>query len=344
MRKGSLALAALVAPMLFAPAAADEIADFYAGRQVRVILGTAPGSADDSIGRLIARGMARHIPGRPTLVIDNDPAAGSLNAVNTIYNIAPRDGSVFGTGHSVVLIMPLLGMRGPRFDARKLAYLGSVSHSNGICFALKQADFHSVTDMQARTFMVGTTGAGTELLNFYGTISHLLGARLKLISGYSSSLEILLAMEKGELQGQCGYSYPTLKVVRPQWISEHKVDILLQLSLAGHPELAGVPLLGDLVSDPDDRRALALMLAPSQIERPYFLPPGVPAARIAALRAAFAATLADPETLADFARQQIDPAPTPAAELEATIARVYAASPDTVARVKSLVPGAGAVE
>jgi tripartite-type tricarboxylate transporter receptor subunit TctC len=346
MRKSSLALAALLVPLaLFAAAAAaDEIADFYAGRQMRVILGTAPGSADDSAGRLLGRAMMRHLPGHPTLVVDNDPTAGSLNTANTIFNTAPRDGSVFGTSHSVVLIMPLLGMRGPRFDARKLAYIGSVTHSNGICFAWKPAGFHSVADMRARDFLVGTTGAGTELLNFYGTITQLLGARLKLISGYSSSLEMLLAIEKGELEGQCGYSYRTLKVVRPQWIAERKIDILLQLALSSDPELAGAPLLGDLVADPDDRRAIALMLAPSEIERPYFLPPEVPPARVAALRAAFQAAIADPDLLADFAKQQIDLAPNSGADVEAAVARIYATPGATVARVKALVPGAGAVD
>ena len=236
-----------------ARAVADPVADFYKGKQIRLILGFDTGGGDDAYGRLLARHMPKYIPGEPVFVPQNMPSAGSLTAANTLYNLAPRDGTAFGMTHRFVPLMPLLNVKGPQFDPLKFTYIGSMNSEIGLCLAMKSAGFRSMDDMKTREFVAGTTGAGAELTNFYATISNMLGVKIRVIKGYKSSNEVNLAMEKGEIQGRCGASYSSIKTAKPDFLTEHKVDILLQLSLRKDPELGDVPLLGDLVKTAEDR-------------------------------------------------------------------------------------------
>jgi tripartite-type tricarboxylate transporter receptor subunit TctC len=228
-------------------------------------------------------------------------------------------------------------VEGPKFDPLKFTYLGSMNREIGVCAVMKSAGFTSLDEMKTREFVVGTTGAGAELTTFNATVSHMLGIKLKVVTGYRTSLEINLAMERGEVQGRCGVSYGSLKNTRPEWLSEKKIDILLQLGLSKDPELPDVPLLGDLVKDPTDKQALHLMLAPSEIGRPFFGPPDVPDDRVKALRAAFDAALKDPDLIAEAAKQRLDVSPVSGVDMTALIARAYAAPKPVVERARALV-------
>jgi tripartite-type tricarboxylate transporter receptor subunit TctC len=343
MTNHRVAAALLAGAVALAPlaASAEAVADFYKGKQIRLILGFATGGGDDTYGRLLARHMPKHIPGEPLFVPQNMPGAGSLTAANTIYNTAPRDGTAFGMTHRFVPLMPLLNVKGPHFDPLRFTYIGSMNREIGLCIAMTSAGFKSMDDMKTREFVAGTTGAGAELTTFYATISNMLGAKIRIIKGYQSSFEVNLAMEKGEIQGRCGASYSSIKSSKPDFLTGHKVDLLLQLGLRKDPELPNVPLLGDLVATETDRQALELLLGPSEIGRPFMGPPGIPADRAGALQAAFMAALADPDLIKDAHVQHLDVEPVSGHEMAARIAGFYREPAAVVARTRELVAQGG---
>lgn len=335
MGMGAILLGAAV--VLANPVNAQGVGDFYKGKQIRMVIGLGAGEAYDVYARLLARHMPKHIPGNPSIIPQNQPGAGSLNAINSLYNTAARDGTVIGTGHRFVPMMPLLQMDGVMFDPLKFTYIGSMNREIGVCIAMKEAGIRTLEDMRTKEFVVGTTGAGAELTNFTATLRSMLGVKLKVIVGYRTSLDINAAMEKGELQGRCGVSYGSLKTTRPQWLANKEIDIQIQLGLTKDKDLPDVPLLGDLVPNPQDRQALELMLAPSEMGRPFLGPPDVPRDRVAALRAAFDASMKDTALLQEAEKQRLDIAPLSGAEMEALVSRLYKAPAPVVERARALV-------
>ena len=326
----------VAALLLSAPARADAVADFYSGRQIRIVSGSAPGEHTAGYEHLLARVMPRYIPGSPTMIVESQPGAGSLNAANSVFNVAPRDGTVLGTAHGFVPLMPLYAMPGPKFDAREFQYLGSLYSLTGLCIGMKRDGIATVDDLRAREVLVGTSGPGTEIITFYNTIQSMLGARLKVIRGYASSGDINLAMERGELQARCGISWGALKITQPAWSRGEVVNILMQLRLTRDPELANVPTLGEWVTDAGDRQALEVLLASAELGWPFFLPPRVPADRVAALRLAFANAVRDPEFISEAGKQNLDLSPTTGAAIQSLIARLYATPPSVLDRVRAL--------
>lgn len=320
-----------------AVAGADEIGnDFYRGKQLRLIIGVGPGEAYDVYARLLARHMPKHLPGQPTIIPQNQTGAGSLTAINSLYNRAPRDGTVFATGNRFVPMMPLLSMDGALLDPLQLSYIGSMNRETGICLAMKTAGFHTVDDMRKREIIVGTVGAGAELTHFTATLRQLLGFKMKLIAGYRTSNDINAAMDRGELDGRCGVSYSGLKTTRPGWLTNEQVDIQLQLGLRKDKELPDTPLIIDLVAGTRDRQALELMLAPAEMGRPFFGPPQLPPQRLAVLRAAFDASMSDDALLRDAEKQKLDITPMSGADMAALVARLYQSPTSIVERARVL--------
>jgi len=337
-RLTALALAALTLTAATAghEARADSVAEFYKGRQITLIIGGGPGDGYDTHARLLARHMSRHIPGEPAMVPQNMPGAGSLTAVNTIYNVSPRDGTAIGTAQRFITIMPLLGMEGVRFDAERLTYIGSTGKETTLCIAWRGAGFDTLGDVAKREMLIGTMGRGTELTNFSQTLSKTLGLKLKVISGYGSSAQINLAIERGELNGCCGVSYDSLRLTRQDWLDGNKIVPLVQIGLSRVPELGDTPFLLDLVTDGEEKAAVELLLAPSEASRPFFAPPGLPDDRTKALRVAFDATMADAEFQADAKKTRLEITPAGGAEIQALVARIYRSSPEAVARARAL--------
>jgi tripartite-type tricarboxylate transporter receptor subunit TctC len=334
------ALVALIAGTL-APAMtrADPVEDFYRGKQVRMFIGTEAGTSYDAYARTLARHMPEHLPGKPTFVAQNMPGAGSLNTYNHLYNIAPRDGSAFGTGHRFVPLMPLLAMPGPKFEASKFLYIGSINREVDTCIARADSGVRSVDDLKTHEWMVGTTGAGAELTTFYATIQRMLGVKLKVITGYRSTNDLYLAIQRGEIQGRCGDSYASFLNHFPGVERTKEVNVILQIGLIRDPGIPQVPSLIDLVRDENDKQALLLMLAPSDMGRPYIGPPEIPADRAAALRAAFDATVKNPIFIAEIRKQTLEVNPLGGAEMEALVARAYQTPEPIVARARALVNG-----
>lgn len=318
-------------------ARAQDAAEFYKGKQITLVIGLGAGETYDLYARLLSRHLSKHIPGEPLIIPSNKPGAGSLNAVNSLYNTAPKDGTVIGTSHRFVPLMPLLNLPGPQFDALKLNYIGSMAHETGLCIARKDSGITSMEDTKNKNFVIGTTGAGSELTTFTATMTRMLGSKFKIVRGYPTSTEIDLAIERSELQGRCGVSFGSVRVNRPEWLENKNFTVLIQLGLTKQPELPDVPLLGELVSNKDDRAALELMLAPANMARPFFAPPGVPADRIEILRKAFDATMKDPALIEEAAKLRLDLMPMTGGDMQQAFKKLYALPQPVLDRARALV-------
>lgn len=306
-------------------AAADPVADFYRGKQVRLLIGYSAGGGYDTYARVLARHIGKHIPGNPTIVPQNMPGAGSLTLTNFLYNVAPKDGRVFGTVARGMAMEPLLGGEGTRFDATKFAWIGSLNNEVSVCASWHTSKVKTMEDLRTKQLIVGGTGSGADTDTYPIVMSNLLDANIKLISGYPGGNDILLAMERGEVDGRCGWSWSSVVSRRGDWLEEHKINVMVQMALQKHPDLPDVPLAMDLADDEDERIAMELIFARQVMGRPFVAPPGIPADRRDALRRAFMDTVKDPEFLADVEKMQLELNPVSGAEIENVIARIYAA-------------------
>ena len=313
-----------------APAWADGIADFYRGKDLRFVISTTAGTGYDAYARAVARHLSRHIPGMPAIVPQHMPGAGGITAANHIYAVAPKDGTVFGMIQNTVPFEPLFENKAALFDANRFGWLGTPATEVGLVIVYHTSKIKTLRDAQTHEFIAGTTGTASTPA-FYGRLfNQLLGMKTRLIPGYPSQLDLLLAMEKGEIEAMTSPFWSSLKVQRPTWYLQKTVTILFQYGAAAHPELKDVPYAPDLVRNVDDKVLLAAASAPLVAGRPIGAPPGIPADRLAALRAAMAATFKDPQFIADCEKQGIDCTDTRSgAELQELIRDAYAA-PDPI--------------
>ncbi|MDB5406435.1 MAG: tripartite tricarboxylate transporter family receptor [Rhodospirillales bacterium] len=327
--QGIVALAGLAGLAAFAPrASAEDVAAFYAGRTINLYIGYSIGGAYDVYARQIARTLGKHIPGNPTVVPQNMEGAGSLRAANYIYTRAPKDGTAIATFGRGIAFYPLMGMSGATFDATKLNWLGSANNETSLCVAWAATGITSIDDLKTREMTAGGTGPSDDTVQFVKVINAALGTRMRTVTGYPGGGDVLLAMERGEVEGRCGWSYSSLLSTRKSWIADHKVNILLQLGLRKHPELPDVPLAVDLPMAPDRLAILRLVFARQVMGRPFVAPPGVPPERLAALREAFMATMKDPEFLADAEQAQLEIDPVDGAEVQKLVTDTYRTPPD----------------
>ena len=327
----SLVLALALATTIRAPASAQTVADFYAGKTIQVLIGFSPGGGYDLYGRLIARHMGRHIPGNPKLVPQNMPGAGSLKAVNYLYGVAPKDGTALAHFAPGVLFEPLLGhAEGAQFDATKFTWLGSASREASVCAFIAGAGIKSWADMRSKPTIIGASGGGAESDVFPTVLRNMFHLPLKIVTGYPGGTEITLAMERHEVDGRCGWSWTSLLSRSKALLDSHQLDVVLQIALEKTKDLPDVPLIVDVTDNAEQKAALKLIVARQSIARPFAAPPGIPAERARALREAFAATLADPEFIADAKSQGLDIEAVQGAEVEALIREVYASSPQAV--------------
>jgi len=281
---------------------------FYAGRQITFIAGSGVGGGYDLLTRLAARHLGRLIPGHPTVIVQNMPAAGSLAATNHVYNVAPKDGTVIALIQRGMLLAKLANPSGVRFELDKLNWLGSLNSETGLSLAWHTAPHRSAQDLFDKELIVGgQTGADPETTpRLYNS---LIGTRFKIITGYSGTATIALAMERGEVFGIGDWSWSSLKKQKPDWLRDKKVTLLLQGALQKDPELPQLPSALDFVKSESDRKVMQLYFTQKTIARPVVAPPGIPPERLAALRAAFAALATDREFLADAERSNLEVAP-----------------------------------
>ena len=320
---------------LLGPAhAQNDVAAFYRGKQVRLVVGTAPGGGYDLFARIVARHIAAHIPGQPTVIVQNQPAAGGVVMTNQLYTQGPKDGTVIGVPINGIPTAPLL-QQGAQFDATKLNWLGSTNREPYVAFVWHTAPVQSLAELRAKDLVVGATAPGTTMADFPLVVNDVLGLKFKVVRGYEGTPQINHAIERGEIQGQGGIGWAAVKAQVPQWIAEKKIKVIAQYGLKRHADLADVPAMLELAANEPDRQALAMLFARAEYGRPYFLPPDVPAERVTALRRAFDATMKDPAFVADAARLQLDIDPMTGEEVQALVAQLNGTPPAIVTRVRA---------
>jgi tripartite-type tricarboxylate transporter receptor subunit TctC len=298
-----LALASLVPA---APAWADATADFYRGKQVQLVLSAGAGGGYASYAHAIAPYLTKHIPGNPGIVVQNMPGAGGLRAMQYFNTVAPKDGSVLGLVHSSVPFAPLYGIKGASFDPRKFGWIGSINASSAICVSWTGSGVTTWQDVNSKTFIVGGTGAGSQMETMPAMINKLFHTNIKIISGYTGGNDVYLAMERGEVHGRCGGLVSSIQSTRPDWFAKHKVSVPIVVGLKRNPMFPDTPALGELAKDENTKRVLKLVLFPLEMDRPVLVPPGVAPERIAALRKAFHAAMTDPGFIADAEKAKIE--------------------------------------
>jgi tripartite-type tricarboxylate transporter receptor subunit TctC len=314
--------------------AQQDVADFFRGKTLRIVVGIGVGSGFDINARVLAHYLPAHIPGNPSVIVQNQPGAGGLAMTNALYNTGPFDGTVMGASFSGTPLIPLLQPGGARFDALKLNWLGSTNRETQVTYVWHTAPVQKLADLLTTQLIVGAQAPGSTQYDFPIMLNHLFGTKFKIVTGYESTPKIHLAMESGEVQGNGASNWSTLKAIASPWLAEKKVKVIAQWGFKPHPELPDVPLIFELAKTESDRQALTLEVARVENGRPFFLPPNVPPGRVEALRRAFDATLKDPGFLEDEAKAKLDVDPMTGEQVAALMDQLYHTPADTVARVR----------
>ena len=334
MRNQLIPMLAIVMAAVAAPAHADLVEDFYKGRTITVLIGYSPGGSYDAAGRVLARHMGRYIPGNPSLVPQNMPGAGTLNLVNYLYNVSPKDGTAFGIFARGMAMEPLIGGTNAKFDATKLTWIGSAANEISLCATYATSPVKNWNDALIKDFTVAGNGSGSDPDVFANVLRNAFGVKDRLISGYPGSAEISLAMERGEIDGRCGWSWSSIKAEKAQWLAEHKLNLIVQLALEKAADLPNVPLITELATNDRQRQILKLIFSRQTMGRPFAGPPGIPADRAQALRHAFDLTMKDPEFLAEAATRGLEINPVSGPDVEKLITELYQTPKDVVAEAR----------
>ena len=308
-------------------------------RAVYLVIGYSVGGGYDAYARLLSRYFGKHLPGNPTIVPQQMAGAGSLRAANYIYTVAPKDGSVFGTFSRSMGISPLVDKA--EFDSRKFTWLGSVTDDNTICVSSTASPIKNWDDFLNKPSKFGGEGAGADPDIWALMYRNVFGAKTKVISGYPGTNDVVLAMERGEVDGLCGLSWSTIKTQHARWLTDQSVNFIVQEALQKEPTLASVPLATDLAKTPEQLQILKLMLVSQAMARPFAAPPDIPADRKATLLGAFDATMKDGDFLAEAQKLNFDVRPVNAGQIDKMLAEVYATSKDVIVRATKAISSEG---
>jgi tripartite-type tricarboxylate transporter receptor subunit TctC len=332
-----MAAASIGLLLLHATAAAQPAGGgVNAGKTFRMIIGFGVGGGYDQWARIVAQHMGKHLPGAPTLVPQNMPAGGSIAAANFLYEVAPKDGTVLGLIGRDAPLAPITGVSGARFEPTRMSWIGTPTKETNICIAYHTAAVKTVQDLYQHELVMGDVGPGSGTRAYPKALAALLGMKFRLVSGYPSSADIFLAMERGEVQGICE-SLDSVRSRRPDWIASRQVSVLFQGAPEASPELKDVPLARDLARNDAERAAIDFLYAGQGIGRPFAAPPSLPPEVLKMLRDAFDATMQDAEFIADVKKQKFDLDPTDGAGLASLIDKIYATPKPIVEKVTALV-------
>jgi tripartite-type tricarboxylate transporter receptor subunit TctC len=330
----AVAVCALVCAV---PAHADPVADFYKGRTVTIVVSSSAAGGYDTIARAVARFMGRHLPGNPTFIVRNMPGAGGMTATNYLYNNAEKDGSVVALVQNNTPFEPLFGTKEARYDPVRFNWLGSPSSETAMVLLWHTVPVNSVADLKAHEVAVGVSGANSTPAFFARLLNATLGTRMKLINGYPGQDDVLLAMERRELDGHPSAFFSSVRSTRPTWLAQKTAKAIVQYGPERRAELPDVPFALDLVGNDEDKLVMQAAFAPLALGRPFLMPPGLPAERVAALRQAFAATMTDRDFLAEGERIGLDlGAPRTGEQIQAVMERTYQSPPRVIDRLRRL--------
>jgi tripartite-type tricarboxylate transporter receptor subunit TctC len=320
-----------------APAGAQSVADFYSGKTVRLVIGYGAGGGYDVYGKMLARALGEHIPGKPTVIAQNMPGAGSRNAANWLYKVAPKDGTVLAVLSQATAIDQALGQPGIQFDARHFNWIGNMVAVNNIMIAWTESGLRTIDDAKKRAFAIGATGASSPSVLYPTVSNNLFGTQFRIVSGYPGGGDIMIALERREVDGRGSDSWASLKANNPAWIQEGKINILFQVGPRRETDLPGPPLLMELAQNDEQRQILEVVSGDVAIGRPVLTAPDVPADRVRALRKAFIDTLNDPafRELAKKANMYFNP--IEGEELQQIVGRILSPSPEIIEKVKDAI-------
>jgi tripartite-type tricarboxylate transporter receptor subunit TctC len=342
-----MAAAATCALLAIASSAAAQ--DFYAAKQIRVIVGTGAGGGYDTWARLVARHLGEHIPGKPTIIVENMPGASGIKAVNYLYEAAPKDGTVLASFNNAIPFYQTVNQPGIRFKSEELSWIGSLSQVPTVIAVTNRAGVKDIEGAKHKEVIIGATGAAGTKAAYPAILNSLLGTKFKIVGGYASSKPIMLAMERDEVQGDGGNPWSSWLIGKPDWVKDGTLVPLVQVGLQKEPTLADVPLLTELARNDEQRAIFAFISAPIAMQHPLAGPPGVPKERIELLRRAFDATVKDPAFLAEVEKLKLDLNPLDGAELEKLVRSIVATPANVVQKAKAAMvakdigkaPGAG---
>lgn len=333
-----MGFAALVVALTGASGAleAQTAEDFYKGKTITITIGFSTGGNYDLVGRLVARHIGRQLPGQPSVVPVNMPGAGSIRAANFLFAAAPKDGTALGILSSSIALEEALGTPGITYRSAEFNWLGRVSFILQVLATLSPAKARSITDVLTHETPMGATGPGSPSEGYPRLLNGLLGTKFKIVAGYSASTDVMLAMEKGEVDGGLP-SWNNVVRMRPYWIADKKIHPLVQWVLARTPELPDVPTSVELGKTEADRAVLAFYTSSEELGRSILAPPGLPAERVALLRSAFERMLKDADFLAEIQRLKQEFNPLTGAQMQKLVADTAKTPPEVIARTKALV-------
>ena len=336
MRSAVLLAAAALALSVTAAAAQDPVADFYRGKRLFLQVGSETGGGYDLVGRAVARHIGKYIPGAPAIVVQNIVGGGSVKMGNDLYNIAPRDGTVFALCSNGMPTAPLLAPDSVHFDPRRFAWIGSTNREVEVLVVWHQAAVRSVADLFTTPLIAGASSPGSATYDYPLVTNALLGTKFKIVNGYTGAPQVKLAMERGEVEANAALAWESAKTGYGDWLKDGKLRLVAQYGFEPHPQLSTTPLMPTGKSA-DDRQILAVLYARGDYGRPFFTPPEVPQDRVAALRRAFAATMRDADFIADAAKLHLDIDPVSGEALQQLTERLMATPRPVLDRLRGLL-------
>jgi len=335
-----LTLGLFASLVMAVPAYADEVADFYRGKTFTMVVGYSAGGGYDLYARAISRHIGKHIPGNPTIIVNNMPGAGSVASANYLYNVAPKDGLVIATFSRGLPMEPLIGTAKTQYDATKMTWIGSASNEVSVCALTQRAAVKNWNDFLTKESTLGGEAAGSDPDTYALMVRGLFGAKLKVVTGYPGGNDMTLAAERGEIDGRCGWSWSSIKATRPEWVSgPNKLSVLVQLSLERHKDLPDVPSAYELAANDTQRAIIRLIVGRQIIARPFAAPPGIPPARRDALRKAFMDVMKDPAFLAEAKAMSLEIDPVNGEEVTKLIADIYASPREIIDQARNILAG-----
>jgi tripartite-type tricarboxylate transporter receptor subunit TctC len=324
-------------PFAAAPARADAVADFYRGKRLILVIGYGTGGGYDLYARMLGRFLGDHIPGKPTIVPQNMPGAGSRGAANWLYKVAPHDGTVIATLSQTTPTDQALGQAGVQFDVRKFNWIGNMVVVNNLLFVRAATGVSTIAQAKEKVLSIGATGASSPSVLYPQVSNNLIGTKFRIVSGYPGGGDVNIAVERGEVDGRGSDSWASLQSTHPDWLRDHTINILFQIGNKREAGMPDVPLWSELGTNDEQRQILDILSGDVAVGRPILTAPDVPPDRVKALRQAFDETLADPAFKAAAAEAHMDFNPIGGEELQAIAGRIAGASQDIIAKVKEAI-------
>jgi tripartite-type tricarboxylate transporter receptor subunit TctC len=327
----SVLAGAFATALLSTPASAQSVEAFYTGKSINLAIGFTPGGGYDLYGRLVARHLGKHIPGKPNIVAQNMPGAGSMRAAQHLFSVAPKDGTALATFGRQMGITPLLNPAA-QYDGTKFNWLGSVTNEVSTCVTWNTSPVKTWGDLLKQPVTFAGDGPGADPDVFANLYNNVFNTKIKIIAGYRGTNPMILAMERGEVDGFCGLSWSTIKARHMKWFKDKAINVLVQAALQKEADIPDVPLALDLAKAEDQKQVLKVFLYGQEMARPFAAPPDIPADRKAALVAAFDAMLKDPEFLAEIKKLNLDLNPISGATIDRMLKELYATPKNVLER------------